>query len=264
MNNLTPPPVYPGSSLPKALSSQEVACHYCGLFGMCEAAGLSRDTPMLEQVVQRRTALARGATLYRSTEPFKYLYAVKSGALAAVVDDGAGQRKILGFYFPGDVLGLDGIDCQHYQETVEALEQSSICKLDYANVSLLGEHQEGFYRELIHAMSNRLAFERWTTLLLGAQSTEQRLAAFLIYLSSQLQVRGLPHVTFRLPMTRRDIADYLGLAMETISRAFSSLQNKGLMAVKGRNMHIADLEGLHEVAGLSPELTACSGSERSG
>ncbi|MEN8170401.1 MAG: helix-turn-helix domain-containing protein [Pseudomonadota bacterium] len=259
MNDLnTLPFVSNATAQPKALASQEVACDHCGMYGMCGEAGLSRDTQMLEQVVSRRTPLARHSPLFSAGEPFQYLYALKSGSLAAKVEDGKGGSRIVGFYFPGDLLGLDAIEDRHYHTTVVAMEKSSVCKLDYDSVPLLGEHQGSFYRELIQAMSNRMMFERWTSLLLGTQSTEQRVAAFMLYFSSQLKVRGLPHLEFRLPMTRRDIADYLGLAMETVSRALSGLQKKGVLATKGRSTQISSLQGLHKLAELTPELTALS------
>lgn len=255
MNNMNTPRAEVHAT---ALSLQQVACDHCGLFGMCEEAGLSRDIQQLKQVVSRRTPLARHATLFEADAPFQYLYAVKSGSLAATTPDGQGGSKIHGFYFPGDILGLDAIDSGSYQQTVVALEKSSICKLDYKNVPLLGEHQAGFYQQLIQAMSHQLMSERWTTLLLGTQSTEQRMAAFVLYLSSQLQSRGLPHLEFRLPMTRRDIADYLGMAMETVSRSISGLQKKGLVILQGRNTSINNLEALLELAALNVDLSALS------
>jgi CRP/FNR family transcriptional regulator len=259
MNDLNIVSFFPRTEVhAKALSSQQVACDHCGLFGMCEEAGLSRDIELLQQVVSRRTALARRSTLFAVDTPFKYLYAVKSGALAAVTPDGQGGNKIQGFYFPGDILGLDAIESSRYQQTVVALEKSAVCKLDYNNISLLGEHQAGFYQQLIQAMSHQLMSERWTSLLLGTQSTEQRLAAFVIYLSSQLKARGLPHLNFRMPMTRRDIADYLGMAMETVSRAISGLQKKGLVVLQGRNTAISNLEALLDMAALKVDLTALS------
>lgn len=259
MNDLNTVPFFPRSpASATALSAQQVACEHCGLYGMCEEAGLSRDSGLLQQVVSRRTPLARRATLFQRHAPFQHLYAVKSGALAAVATDAQGENKILGFYFPGDILGFDAIESGHYHHTVVALEKSTVCKLDYQSVPLLGEHQAGFYHQLIHAMSNQLMSERWTSLLLGTQSTEQRLAAFVLFLSSQLKVRGLPHLAFRMPMTRRDIADYLGMAMETVSRAISGLQKKGVVVLQGRNTSISNLEGLLEMAALKVDFTSFS------
>lgn len=251
MNDLNTPPLSARlKGRLKPFADQEVACNHCGMYGMCEEAGLSRDPQMLDRVVRRRAFVARGAELFQAGEPFKYLYAVKSGSFAAVGEDGEGKRKIYGFYFPGDMLGLDAIENGSYHNSVVALEKSSVCKLDYENVVMLGERQSGFYRQLINAMSNRMLVERWTALLLGIQSTEQRLAAFLYYLSTHLEVRGLPHREFRLSMTRQDIADHLGMAMETASRAFSGLQKKGVMALKGRNTCINEPDELMAAAGI--------------
>ena len=256
MNNQTPPPVAPkADSKPVALAAQEVACERCGMYGMCEEAGLTRDEGLLEQVVSRRTRVPRNAALTHANTPFHDIYAVKSGSLAAVEEDGQGGRRILGFYFPGDLIGLDAVDGGCYHQTVVALEGSSVCRLDYTHVPLLGGHQEGFYHQLILAMSQRLMFEQWSSRLLGAHSTEQRLASFLLYLSSHLKARGLPHLAFRLPMGRADIASYLGLAMETVSRTFSALQRSGAVVLQGRTTRLLDLPQLHQLADITPEFT---------
>ncbi len=259
MNDLKIYPIPPDTAVQVTpLSQQEVACDHCAMFGLCEEAGLSRDRLLLDQVVSRRTALARTTELFQKDAPFHDLYAVKSGALAAVGEDDKGKRKVFGFYFPGDILGLDAINSGYYQNTVVALEKSSVCRLHYESASLLGEHQAGFYQQLIQAMSHRLNCERWSSQLLAAQSSEQRLAAFVVYLSSQLRARGLPYREFRLPMTRCDIADYLGMAMETVSRVLRGLQKKGILVLKGRSTHINDMEALMASANLSnPGIRAC-------
>lgn len=240
---------------PAPLSAQEVACERCDMFGMCNEAGLTRDEPLLDQIVSRRTPLERQAKLVGAGMAFTQLYAVKSGALAVLDEGGEGEPRILGFYFPGDLIGLDAIESGHYQQTVVALEKASVCRLDYESIPLLGEHQGGFYRQLIQAMSHRLRFEQWSSRLLGAHSTEQRLASFLLYLSSQLKARGLAHLSFRLPMKRVDIASYLGMAMETVSRSLSQLQKVGVVELKGRSTRLCDLIALHRLAGLTPEFT---------
>ncbi len=245
MNDLNTFPISSPITKPvTALSSQEVACDHCGMFRLCGEAGFPHNLPLFNQVVSRRAELVRNGELLHAGQPFRHLFAVKSGALAEVGVDSEGNRKVFGFYFPGDMLGFDAIDSGQHCHTVVALEKSAVCKLDYANVALLGEQQSGFYHQLISAMSSRLKFEHWTSLLLGTHSTEQRLAAFMLYLSLHLKARGLAHEEFRLPMTRRDIADYLGMAMETVSRALGTLQKKGILVLKGRSTRISDMEAL--------------------
>ena len=140
MNDLnTAPIISKASRQPVALASQEVACDHCAMFGLCEEAGLSRDTPLLEKMVSRRTALARYVKLFQANTPFEDIYAVKSGALAAVGEDSQGNRKVFAFYFPGDILGLDAIDSGQYNNTVVALEKSSVCRLHYERAPLLAE-----------------------------------------------------------------------------------------------------------------------------
>jgi CRP/FNR family transcriptional regulator len=230
------------------LGQGEVSCNCCGLFALCNAAGMeSPDSPQFQQLVRRRMPLAKGKSLFHKGGKLRYLYAVKSGAIITQPNTG-GNEAVSGFYLPGEVLGLEAIANDHYSQEATALVPTSICQLDLDRLDLLGEGEAQFNQGLLELMSLRLRQEQALFQLLGTNSTEQRLATFLVNYSDRLQRNGMPYLEFRLPMTRREIGDYLGLALETVSRMFHKLQDKGVLEVSGRKTRIRNLEKLKALA----------------
>ena len=227
----------------------EVACDDCGLFGICLVAGLEEpDLDLLERVIERRHAVARGDCLFRPDQPFDAVYAVKSGSFKTYIGVGAEDAQVVGFHFPGELLGLDAVKRGRYSATAEALEAGSVCQLRFGDLEQLGERFPQFQEQLIGAMSEQLLHSQRLAVLSGKQTAEERLAAFLCNLSERLAGRGLPGAEFRLAMSRQDIANYLGLAVETVSRTFKRFQARGWLSVSGKHLR---LRGLHELEALS-------------
>lgn len=249
----TTPPASPHSDMGVSMgpsrkrpAALEVRCDDCGLFSLCRAAGLeSPDTPRFQQLVERRRPLSKGERLFRPGEAMHYLYAVKSGAIATTTD---APQGISGFYIPGEVLGLEAMADGHYRHQAHALTPTSVCCLNMAKLDLLGSGRKPFMQGLMRLMSQRLQQEHRLFQLLGAHGSEQRLATFLFNYSQRLEQKGLPSLSFTLPMTRRDLADYLGLALETISRMFQQLQQRGLLTLQGRRTTIVDRDHLHALS----------------
>lgn len=229
--------------------AEEVVCDRCGLYGLCRLAGLeSGETDLLDRIVARRQPIAKGQTLYTADESFRGLFAVKSGAFKAVAEQD-GRLKVVDFHLGGELLGLEALDGGRYAHTVEALEAGSVCVMDVDHTDLVGQRLLDFQQELIRTMSGRIQHDQWLNALIGTQSAEQRVSAFLLNFSRRLAERGLPSSEFRLPMSREEIADYLGLALETVSRMFRRFQAQGLLVARGRYTRLFDLEGLRQVAG---------------
>ncbi|NOX08190.1 MAG: helix-turn-helix domain-containing protein [Gammaproteobacteria bacterium] len=237
---------------PIQLSKQWVRCDNCGLFGICNELGLNSDMKLFDRLITRCSHVLKETRLFDVDDEFNYLYVVKSGFIATFSSDDHATGRMTGLYFPGDLVGLDAIERGAYNSYAIALEESSVCMMDYSQVHLLEDRKTGFYHQLVSAMSNRIMHERWFSTFISARSTEERLASFLIYISSRLYVRGLPHIEFRLPITRRDIAEYLGLAVETVSRGFRRFQDNGVLTTSGRKIRIDNLDKLMLSAALEP------------
>lgn len=229
-----------------------VECESCGLYGMCQVAGLEAPVPdIIDEIVGRREPVAAGDNIINAGTPFGEIYAVKSGSFKIYVTLANGEKQIIDFYFPGELMGLEGLSDRSYPHTVEALESSSVCRLDYAKQNLLGERLGEFQQQLIVALSRRARQDQWVPLLMGAQNAEQRTATFLLSLSSRFAAHELPSIRFKLPMSRHDIANYLGLAVETVSRMFQRFQSMELLEVHGRHVELRDMDALRAIAGLN-------------
>lgn len=236
-----------------APNRSEVSCECCGLLALCNAAGMeSHDAPQFQKLVRRRMPLAKGKSLFNKGDRLRYLYAVKSGAIITQPDNGE-DTAVTGFYLPGEVLGLEAIANDRYNQEATALVPTSVCQLDLERLDLLGDGEAAFSQGLLNLMSLRLQQEQALFQLLGTNSTEQRIATFLLNYSSRLEKNGMPHLEFRLPMSRGELADYLGLALETVSRVFHKLQEKGVLEVSGKMTRICNLK---ELKGLT--IRICS------
>ncbi|WP_303903196.1 helix-turn-helix domain-containing protein [Thiohalomonas denitrificans] len=229
----------------------EVECRDCELFGICRVAGLgSIDDSLLDEVVSRRCPVAKGERLLIPDTPFRGIFAVKSGAFRTISHIGQSDR-VINFHFLGELIGLETIEGGHYLHTVEALEESSVCELGFAHLHRLGPRLVQFQEQLIQAMSRRMLHDQQICTLLRAQNSERRLAAFLYSVANRLNAGREPASEFRLPMRREDIASYLGLAVETVSRLLTQFSQRRIAELRGRNARILDFDSLCTVAGLN-------------
>ncbi len=242
----------PLASLRHHKPAGEVPCERCGLLGLCRVAGLGAlDGSLLDLLVRRREPVAKGERLYNARDPARAIFAVKAGAFKAVRQRTDGLPQLVGFYLPGELMGLEAFDQPGYDHDLIALEPGSVCRLNLGETARLGERLLPFHQQLVRAMSRRIRHDQWMSLMMGMPSAEQRVAAFLVSLATRLGGHRIAAEQFRIPMSRQEIADYLGLAVETISRMFRLFQRRGLLEAHGRRTHIYDLAGLRAAAALS-------------
>jgi len=235
----------------KRLPPKEVGCCQCGLHGMCQVAGLDNaDKNKIDSLVNRRKQIENGVELIQAGDEFNKIYAVKSGMFKAVTEFDDGRSQVVDFYLPGELIGLDAIHDQVHLYKVVALEDSSVCELDFYAMLEMENKYGRFQDKLLEALAAKTRQSQFQPLLMGAQSAEQRLAVFLVGISSRFHARGLSGEEYRLSMRRMDIADYLGLALETVGRVFKRFEQKGLVACRGRDTQIADFQGLMQIAEL--------------
>lgn len=224
----------------------EVGCNNCSLFGVLRLVGnfLEEEPEIVERVLRRREPVGKGETLFRTGDTFRSVYAIKKGTFKSYTWLGDGNKQVIGFHFPGELLGLDSVRSPNYSCTAQALEQSHVCQLQFDDLELLGTRLPQFQEQLIMLLSNQIQMDQKQSLVLGRQRANERLAAFLIDLSNRFKVRGLPFMEFHIAMSRQDIASYLGLALESISRQFTHLQEQGLLKVSGKLVVLTDLPAM--------------------
>ncbi|MCO1333611.1 fumarate/nitrate reduction transcriptional regulator Fnr [Microbulbifer sp. OS29] len=231
-------------------SPAAISCSNCSVRRLCLPAGLAqKDIDRLENITRRKKLIKAGETLYRSGDPFQNLYAIRSGSLKTVVIAADGDTQVTHFALPGELLGLDAYSSRIHPSYAEALEDSSVCLLPFGHLEILAQQVPALQQQIYSLFSEELRQENEILMLLGKRSADTRLAALLINISSRYARRGYSPREFVLSMPRTDIANYLGLTAETVSRLFSRFQREGLIKVSGRTIEILDLLALSDLAG---------------
>lgn len=237
--------------LPKTfdLNGFKLVCKNCGLHDLCLPLGITgQEIEMLERIVHRKRPLQRNDHLFRPGDAMTSIYAVRSGSIKTYTLTDEGLEQITGFHLPGELLGLDAIGDGSHPCAAKALETSSVCEIPFDRLEELTLRIPGLQRQIFCIMSREIQSDEHVMILLGKKTADERLAAFLLSLSGRFKRRGFSALEFNLPMSRHDIANYLGLAVETVSRLFTRFQNTGLISVRRKFVAITDLDGLRGVA----------------
>jgi CRP/FNR family transcriptional regulator len=223
-------------------------CSSCNLRELCLPCGLTgQDADRMDQLIYTRRRVGRGESLYRAGDEFSALYAVRSGFFKTIQMLEDGRDQVTGFHMGGEIMGMDGIGSEEHSSSAVALEDSEVCVIPYSRLVNFGHDMRGLQRQFHKVMSREIAQEHSVMLLLGTMRAEERLAAFLLNLSQRFTARGYSASEFNLRMTREEIGSYLGLKLETVSRAFSKFQEDGIISVHQKNIRILDIAGLKGV-----------------
>lgn len=230
------------------------SCADCALNQLCLPASIGgEDLRRLDHVVMQRRPLLNGELLYRERDQHPSLFVVRSGSLKTYVTLPEGDVQILGFHIAGELIGLDGLAGQGNQCSAEALERSSVCELPFDTLSDVAEQVPGLQRQLFRVISREFGREQHHLVMMGRKHAMSRLAIFLRSLSERRQVVGLDPNELQLSMSRQELANYLGLVIETVSRLFSRMQSHGVLKVERRTVHILDAAGLAALAEKSDD-----------
>jgi len=235
-----------------SIANIKAACRECSLRELCLPLGLHEsDLAALEQLVRRRRPLKKGEYLYRHGDPLKSLFAVRRGTIktTGLMEDG--RVQVTGFYLPGELLGIDAISNDSHPCSAEAVEPTEICEIPYHELEEVAQHVPGLQHQLFKVMSREILRDEQMLMMLGRMTAEERLATCLMSLSRRQQRLGAIDGEIRLPMSRQDLGDYLGLALETVSRLFSRFQEEGLIEVHGRQIRITDSSRLGSLGGTA-------------
>jgi CRP/FNR family transcriptional regulator len=229
----------------------QVSCGNCLLSSVCLPIALeSADIEKLDEIVQRGRPLQKGEHLYRINDPFSSVYAVRSGTLKAYTLTNDGQEQITGFYFPGEIVGMDGISKNKHASSAKALETAAICEIPFEVLGELSTRIPTLQRHFFQLMSREITEDQQLITLLSKNSAEERIAALLLSVSTRYARRKLSARHFRLPMSRTDIGNYLGLTVETVSRVFSRLQKSGVLAADNKEISIENMDELRAIANV--------------
>lgn len=230
---------------------ERITCRDCAIRRHCFPANLQgAELQRLDAVILRGRPLRKGEHLFGADQPLQQLHAVRSGTLKSYLLSSEGEEQITGFHLPGEVLGLDGLGAFSHPGFAVALETSMVCSIPLARLEELAEDIPRLRGELLRVMSAAIHAEH-EQLRLTRKAAAERLASFLLELSQRFRARGYSARNFILPMSRCEIANYLGLTSETVSRLLARYRACGLVEVSGRELRVTDLHRLQQLGGVA-------------
>ncbi|MFT4179277.1 MAG: helix-turn-helix domain-containing protein [Thermomonas sp.] len=237
------------AAIPLDLARLRRSCAECSLQQLCLPAGIDgADLGRLDTLTQRRRNLARGESLFRPGDPLDAVFVASEGAFKTVVINEGGEEHVLGFHLPGELFGLDAIGSGHHRCEAVALGDARVCVLPFAQLAGVAAQLPSLQHHLLRVMGQSADRDRDHVEVLSRRQASERVALFLHGLSARYKRIDRPALDFQLPMSRDEIARYLGLALETVSRGFSRLHDDGVIEVRGRRVQILDPQVLHAMA----------------
>jgi CRP/FNR family transcriptional regulator len=222
-------------------------CAQCAVREIAVCTALS--APELERL--RDIAVTKlyepGSTLFSADEPTTMVGTVVKGTIKCFKLMADGRQQIVGFLFPGDFVGSPTQETTH--AFAEALTAVELCLFPFPAIQRLIREMPNLERRLLTLANEDLDLAQEWMMVLGRKTAQERLATFLLLLAQKAKARGIAEGPIDLPMTRSEIADYLGLSLETVSRQFTKLKSSGHIRIEHNNeITIRNLEGLTEIS----------------
>ncbi|RPH51876.1 MAG: transcriptional regulator, partial [Lysobacterales bacterium] len=221
-------------------------CSTCAFSAACLERGYDKShLRELHVLVQHIGPFREGEHIFREGDPFTAIAAVRAGTVKTYVTDSEGREQVLGFFLPGEIIGLNAISQARYPCNAVALDSVLLCRFSFPNIAALATRMPGLQEQLFRLLSLDIGK---ASLLAGNFTADERMAAFLISISRRYAARGFSATRFRLTMSRTDIANYLRLASETVSRVFRRFQDEGIIAVERREIELCKPDAIEELA----------------
>lgn len=219
-------------------------CFLCPASGACLIRGAAREEiERWSNGVEGQHALTTaGKALFEAGSAATAIYIVRAGCLKSFTVDEDGTERVRGFYLPGDFIGLDALGATNYPSTVVAVTSSQVCRMPVTQVRRLMAESPALMQRLLDRTSRELS---QALALAGDYTAEQRLAAFLLTMQQRL---GAESAAVKLPMTRRDIANYLRLATETVCRVLTRFESQGRIRSDSKTVRVVNERALRAVA----------------
>jgi len=225
-------------------------CSTCSLSSLCLPISLdNKDMDALDEVIKRGRPIQKGEMLFKQGDKFHAVYAIRTGAVKSYTVAPSGEEQITGFHLASELVGLSGYSQDIYPLSAKVLETTTVCELPLDRLDQLCDEIPSLRKQIMHNMSGEIRQDQQMMLQLSKRSADERLAYFLLDLSQRFERRGFSAKSFRLSMSRVDISNYLGLAVETVSRIFTRFQKQELIATEGKEISILNMDELNALAG---------------
>lgn len=239
------PPRQPPGSV-SCLHPTSVQCGDCKVRSLSVCAALEDSELGHLEALAENIRFAEKETILLQGDPAGSVYNVTQGTIRLYRLLSDGRRQIVGFLLPGDFLGLSLAD--HYAFSADAIEPVGVCRFSRTGFVHLVEAKPVLLRRLYEVATHELTLAQDHMLLLGRRTAEEKVAVFLVAFRRRLRHLGASGITIPLPMTRQDIADYLGLTLETVSRVISKLARDRLILVVPGGIRVLESERLETLA----------------
>ena len=222
-------------------------CTTCAFSRACLSRGMDKSSLRdLHMLVEHIGPLHAGDHVFREGDAFEAIAAVRSGTVKTYSVDRDGREHVLGFHLPGEVIGLNAIDGDRYPCDAVALDTVTLCRFSFPRISMLASRLPGLQQTLFRLLSRDIGN---ALLLAGDWSADERGWPRSWSGCRGGWPRGFSPRRFQLTMGRGDIANYLRLAPETVSRVLKRFQHDGLIKVDRREVELTALPALESVAG---------------
>jgi CRP/FNR family transcriptional regulator, anaerobic regulatory protein len=209
----------------------------------------------------RQRLLQRGDALFRSGDRQRALFITRRGSLKTTALSAEGEERVLGFHLPGELLGLDALGSGLHRCEAVALEETEVCEFGLGQLESSSLDLPQLQRQLLTRMGRSVALDQDHMAMLARPQAIERVAQFVLGLARRLGCQALRGGAIELPMGRGDIAAYLGLVIETVSRAMRRLHEERVLSVRVRRLRILDLERLRALAHESEApVSTCIGA----
>ncbi|MDE2362363.1 MAG: helix-turn-helix domain-containing protein [Hyphomicrobiales bacterium] len=221
-------------------------CEHCGIRPSSVCGALEQHELAELEALARPVCYAQRQQMFAQDEPAESVYNVTSGSvrLYRLLPDG--RRQVVGFAIPGDFLGLSMSERTVFG--AEALEPVTVCKFSREAFAHLVDSRPHLLRRLYDLASHELSLAQEQMVIIGRRTAEERVVCFLLGLRKRWAAFNHNSVTVPLPMTRQDIADFLGLTIETVSRAISKLGREKAILVVPDGVRLLDVARLEAIA----------------
>lgn len=231
------------------LNTLDSTCQRCKLRNLCSVDILSvSERKRFSDVTVHGERCGRGQHLFYPDDQPNYIYIIHSGSFKLYITNANGDIQITGFYFQGDVLALDIPDHLIRNYGAVALEASSVCKIQLAEYEKLVSRYPALLNVFLKIMGREIMLKQRMMLVINKMTAEQKVADFLVHMSAVSGSQGYSPAVFKISMLRLDIANYLGIAVETVSRIFKSFKSKGIIHIELRRVSINNLRALKSLA----------------
>ena len=239
------------SSSSKSSEPNYVACDACKLSPICSPVSIGTHSyDFTGQMVNRRHFFKRGEMIFRQGDKASLVYAISAGSLKLTVEV-KGTERVIDFRIPGELVDICSLNDGIHAYSAQALEDTYLCEIGKETLTEIASQIPEVQGRLMTVVNKELTSIQKTSMMLrGNVNSEEKIAAFVLNLAWRYQVSGYSCTEFKLTMTRTEIADFLGVAKETVIRLFKKLQENGFISLRGKQLTIVNMTALQDFVGI--------------